>query len=304
MKIVSHVYLLSAALGSVWRIIGSTDASSCVGEDFLSLFDLPRGELEFADAMLTESVDEPLTLVGRRSGKYLPIAVIRGGVFDTSMCLALCFDAPAEELLAFWFGHGLEGAAASPLSLELARGYDTTKPFGEECYDSSRVIREALALGDVSEKGRGFGASALEELASCISELFSVNLALTVSDISPFSSDRGRVFSMGFCIGCLVFMAMAARSYSRDGEVQAHAFCGNGYVTLDISFDTRSGEKHPGTDLFVSIAESYGIPIDIRAEDGRVRCIVIPEYADEALEGVKEHILSIRDFIDSFAQQE
>lgn len=302
----SNIYLFSAAQGSEWSVIAATasDARGAEGEDILSYLGLPESERDFVDCSLLEEISTPLAAIGRRDGENTAILVLRSTVFETSICMALEFTFPAAQLLCCLYGRELNGVIASPLSKELVRDLYEAEDAQADLFAASYVMREAIALGDLSYQGRLSGVSSFYDMVSCIENLVGVKVEFSIMD-APFDTNvSGKVFSSGFCICTALAVAIAASVYSSDGSVRISAFYENGDVTLDISYAEAKRSVWRGDGILARIADIYGIPLDIREVDGRTRCLVIPEYADDALKGLKENILFARTFSCSFGDPE
>ena len=296
-KKISNVYLFSAVRGREWSIIAATTSYTTMvaDEDLLSYLGLSRGEREFADATLLDNVSIPLAVIGTRGEEDTAILIFRNTVFETSMCMALEFTSHAAHLLRYLYGRALEGVVASPRSRELVYNMDETDDAGDDRFAASCAVRAALALGDTPRRGRISGVSHLCDIISCVEDLAGVRVEFDIMNGQLDTNESGKVFSWGFAVCAVLAVAIAASAYSADGLVKACAFCDNGHLILDISYICAKRKVWSECDMLAHIADGYGIPLDIRETDGRLRCLLIPEYADEALNGIKENILWARD---------
>ncbi len=265
--------------------------------DYLGLCDSER---DFAQRTLFDSVSLPLAIMGRRDGKEFPIVILRQLIFETSICLALEFESFDARLLSFLFGGELDGALASPRVKSLVSNIAQSETFGAEFYRSARTLRELLALGDKSLHKRLAKGYCFDELKYCVESTVGIDIRFQLTYKEPGVGESGRVFSPGFCICAALAVALAASVFSSDLEARMEVIFKNGHTELDISYQEAKRRVWRGNTMLSRIAQTYGMPLELQSEEGRMRCRIIPEYADEALEGVKEDVIAFEAFSDSF----
>ena len=148
-------------------------------------------------------------------------------------------------------------------------------------------IRELSALWNATFDTRLAAISAFEDIVSCIKHIVGIDVELLIGESMDYTNEGGRILSSGFCILTLVAMAMATKNYSKDDALSVKVSCENGYLMLDISYDEKKRRGWSGCELLMEVCRTYGIPLEIAKDKNTVRCLCIPEYADEAMAGVK-----------------
>ena len=82
-----NLYLFSVDRYGDLRAVASTDGRE--GEDITHLLGLPLCEQEFISRVLLEDVEYPILTRGERGGRFVPVLIEHGAIFESSMCLAL-----------------------------------------------------------------------------------------------------------------------------------------------------------------------------------------------------------------------
>lgn len=286
---ISNLYIAAVMETDGWKIITSTapNAFGIETKDLLEHLEICAEELDFLRDHLLENISLPLLVTGHRQEEDTAVIIWRGAIFETSICVILELVADQREGVLGSFEQDLEGAVASPLSKKLICNNRTKSVPNSRHLPMLDYARELWTLGNVTFDCRLAAVSAFEDIVSCIKHIVGIDVAIVISESAEYINEDGRILSSGFVILTLLSMAIAAKNYSKDCALRVKISCENGYFTLDITYDEYKKRGWSGCELLMEVCRTYGIPFEIAKDGDTVRCLCIPEYADEAVAGVK-----------------
>ena len=288
-KLWYNMYLFSVDRCGDWRIIASTNGHE--GEDLSALLGLPLREREFIERELLEDISNPILTCGERANSPVPVFIERRAVFEGLMCIALELCDVSLRDVGIMYERGIGRLIRSDETKLLMESCSCGVNCGSDDLRTASLIRDMFAFCDTVAQGRLYSAEVLEDVLICISALTGIEISLDLHDARMDTGDRGTIFAGGFCAYSLLAHSLIAKGIGND-VINVTACRDDSCPTIDISYCVRKKDGASVCDELSRIAEVIGIPFYVGVEDGRLNCKMIPEIVDEALEGVKEELLS------------
>ncbi|MBP3375499.1 MAG: hypothetical protein J6L83_01905 [Clostridia bacterium] len=284
-----NLYLFSVDRYGDLRAVASTDGRE--GEDITHLLGLPLCEQEFVSRVLLEDVAYPILTRGECRGRFVPVLIERGAIFESSMCLALeLCDADIKDIDVL-LERGLGRVMMSDETELILESRDCGVTRGTDDLDLACAVRDVLVFGDAVSGGGMNNIEVIDEVLHCIGALAGIDVSFEIADARIDPSERGAVFAGGFCAYALLAHAVIARSLGvRSMAVSVSIDSSCPAVNVSYSVGKWNG-KGIGDGLFC-VAQALGIPFESRIENRQMHCKMIPELPDEALRGVKEELFS------------
>lgn len=286
---IGNLYLFSVFRDGAWSLITSTNRSNFDTGDVDAVLGIASEESRFVREMLFEDIASPLVVMREDGNELKPLIIVRSMLFETSMCIAIETDDTFLEVL-----RGDNGLILSPEALKYAELYNGRDRFDPTALVSSYNMAEFLSLLSFSPSRGIADACIFDDLIICVREILGLEIEVAPIDSEILSANSdGRIFLGGFSVCCFMAMAVSAKICSCDGRMKMNAICSSGHLVLKMSYSNGKKKSWGGCELLSEIADAYGVALAVEINHGETECCIIPERVDEALNGVKEGLISL-----------
>ncbi len=272
-----------------WRSIASTVKTGAADCDADEMLGLSSSERAFAREMLFDDIESPLVVMRENGDECQPIIIVRNTIFEASMCVAVETDDSCIDLIC----HDGE-FVLSPKAASFAKSHrKTADGFDPNRYASVYDLAEFISRLNFPSDGGIGDVRVFDGLVQCAQRVLEIEVEIEHIEAGILTANaNGRIFLGGFCMCCMLAMAISARMYSCDGRLKMSATCNSGHMMLKLSYINNKRKLWGEADRLAEIADAYGVALAIRVENGETGCFMIPERVDEAVSGVKEGLIS------------
>ena len=285
-------YVFSIAREGYGRIAAcrAKNSSDAVGKELYKHLGMSPSEIEFLQGGLAACGKTSIAAICSRGA----VLFFKHFAYDTSLCLAVVLDAPAESVSVVMRGFLFEDFVISE-GLRSAAPHERRFSVSEHGKTYEYLIEIIGQLGPLAslKLQRGMEkVGTLREALLSAAEFVGVGAECQIcaAEGEELYFESPEIFDGRFCAACFLTLAMIARAHSSRRRFHAEIIGGFEYLRLNFCFDAFDDGWRGGLELLSRIAlEKQGMDFGFEEHEGRVTVTLSPFYADIGFLGVKQN---------------
>ena len=291
-EIKDNLYIFSVAPADYGAIIASRNDSGeiCEGADIFSHLHISTEEKHFFLGSLACYGNEDVALIGERGGEARVVIISRFFSYASSLCLAVEFDLPAEDVSMVLCRDAIGDVFLSDRVKSLGNTEDIkTRDLSMTYQYIFAVSRRVSALREIKLSRRHLSPREICDAAMNCSELVGVGFEYQIRNVfdGPLF-DAGSIFSGRLLVAVMLTLCMAARDHSTDRVLFITVEERSSYVSISAILEIKSGIIPDTISRLEQYVKSYGAIFDAYEREGMLICDFIPHYADAGVVGMKQ----------------